>query len=117
MNLNEQIQHVELSIEEAQRIVAFGEAIQRLEANKDFQKVIFDGYFTEEAKRLVFLSADDNLCPESQNAVWAGIRSIGELRSYLKNAKALGEFARKEIEDHKETLDELRHIESTEGEL
>lgn len=117
MNLNEQIQHVELSLEEAQKIIAFGEAIQRLESNQDFQKVIFDGYFTEEAKRLVFLSADDALNPESQNAVWAGIRAIGELRSFLQNSKALGEFARKEVEDHKETLDELREIESKEGEI
>ena len=108
MNLNEQIQHVELSLEEAKKIVDLGEAISRLEQNRDFQKVILDGYFGAESKRLAFLTADVTLPPENQQAVWAGIRSIGELRAYLLSRKSMAEVARKEIGDHQETLEELR---------
>lgn len=115
MNPNEQIHHVELSLEEAKKTVAFGEAIARLEKNRDFQRVILDGYFTDEARRLTFLTADVTLDDKSTNAVLYGIRAIGELRQFLLNRKAMGEIAKKEVHDHEETLEELR-TEEADGE-
>lgn len=108
MNQNEQIQHVELSLDEAKKVVDFGEAIQRLEKNADFKKVILDGYFNDEAKRLTFLTADTTLDDKSANAVWAGIRAIGELRAFLMNRKVTAEIAKKEVMDFSETLEEIR---------
>lgn len=105
---NEDIQHVELSLEEAKKLVSFGEAITRLEKNRDFRAVILDGYFTEEARRLTFLTADTQLDQNSANAVWAGIRSIGELRAFLMHRKTMGEVAKREVMEHQQTLDELR---------
>ena len=115
MNRNEQIQHVEISLEEAKRIAEFSEAIARLEKNADFRKVILDGYFTEEARRLTFLTADTTLDDKLANATLYGIRAIGELRSFLLARKAQGEVARKEIADFNETLDELRHEDAEEA--
>lgn len=108
MNQHEQIQHVELSLEEAKKLVAFGEAIARLEKNKDFRTVILDGYFSDEAKRLTFLTADTTLDDKSANAVLYGIRAIGELRAFLMNRKVTAEIAKKEVMDFQETLEEIR---------
>lgn len=116
MNHNEQIQHVELSLEEAKKVIDFGEAIQRLEKNADFRKVILDGYFTDEARRLVFLTADTNLDEKASNAVWAGLRAIGELRSFLVTRKAMAEVAKKEVIDFQKTLEELREEDAIGGE-
>lgn len=108
MNRNEQIQHVELSLEDAKKVAALGEAIKRLEKNRDFQKVVFDCFFTEEAKRLTFLTADTTLDEKKAAAVWQDIRAIGSFRAFLMARKTLGEMATKEINDHLEALDELR---------
>jgi hypothetical protein len=108
MNIIEQTQHVELSLEEAKKMVNFAEAIGRLEKNRDFRTVILDGYFSDESRRLTFLTADTTLDEKSSNAVWAGIRAIGELRGFLMQRKAAGEIAKKEVNDHLETLAALR---------
>ena len=108
MNLNEQIHHVELSLDQAKRIAEFGEAIKRLERNPDFKKVIFDGYFTDEARRLVFLTADTTLTDAQNNNTLYAIRAIGELRGFLMAKKTEADIAAKEINDHSETLEELR---------
>jgi hypothetical protein len=115
MTPNEQIQHVELSLEEAKKVVAFGEAIKRLEKNRDFQRVIFDGYFGDEAKRLVFLTAEPNLDEKAMQGTWSDIRGIGALRQFLMNRKVLGDIAAKDVADHAETLEELREVDAVEG--
>lgn len=108
MNNQNAIQQVEVSLEEAQRIVAFGEALRRLENNRDFQAVILDGYFKTEAARLVMLTAEINFKPEQKEAIHAGIRGIAELRQYFLARRAEAEMAAKEIGDYKEELDALR---------
>lgn len=116
MNTAESIKHVELSLTEAKKIASLGEAIKRLEANKDFKRLVFDEYFTAEAQRLTFLTADTNLEEKLANAVWSDIRAIGAFRAFIMNRKLMGDMAQKEIKDFNETLDELRAEEADEGE-
>lgn len=108
MNNPSEIQQVEVSLEEAERIAALGEALRRLENNRDFQAVILDGYFKHEASRLVMLTAEVNLAPEHKEGVYAGIRGIAELRQYLLVTRTKGEMAEKEVIDFKEALTEMR---------
>lgn len=117
MNPSEEIQYVELSLEEAKKVAAFGEALERLEKNKDFRTVILEGYFSDEARRLTFLTADSSLDDRSLNAVWAGIRGIGELRQYLMSKRTQAQVAQKEIQDFQGTLDELREEDAGSGEV
>ncbi|WP_199097219.1 hypothetical protein [Dyella sp. ASV21] len=107
-DLQSQIQQVEVSLEEAERIAAFGEALNRLENNRDFQTVILEGYFQKEASRLVMLTGEINLKPEQKEAVYAGIRGIAELRQFFIARRTAGQMAAKEILDFKEALDEMR---------
>lgn len=110
-----QIEQVELSIEEATKVVEFGEALQRLERNPDFKKVIFEGYFTTEAARLVMLTGDTTLKPEQQDNTLHSIRGIAELRNFLFARKALAEQMAKDIVFHKEGLEEMRGEDAGEG--
>ena len=50
--MNDQ-QQIQISIEQANEVIALAEALERLQANKDFQVVIAKGYFEKEAIRLV----------------------------------------------------------------
>lgn len=114
MNNQDAVQQVEVSLEEAERIAAFGAALSRLEKNRDFQTVILDGYFKDEAARLVMLTAEINFKPEQKEAVNAGIRGIAELRQFFLSRRTQAEMASKEIEDYKSELDELRTLPESE---
>lgn len=114
MSTTQQIQEVELSIEEAKQVVEFGEAIERLSKNPDYQKVILEGYMRDEALRLVKLTGDPNLPPERMVDVHAGIRGVGELNYFLHFGLNRAEHMRQMIAEYNETLDELRQEEAEE---
>lgn len=105
----QQIQQVELSIEQAREALAFGEAISRLEQNPDFKKVVFDGYFVEEAARTVSLLAEPSMQrPESQLKLAHSLRGISEFKQFLLAHKHMCEQLRYEMSQNQELLDELR---------
>lgn len=51
----EEEKSIRISMEQAKELVKSGERLERLTKNRDFKALITDGYFTEEAKRLVLL--------------------------------------------------------------
>lgn len=108
MNNDQVIQQVEVSLEHAKKTLALSDALRRLESNRDFQQVILQGFFVDEAARLVGLTAEPNLPDKARDAVWHNIRAIGELRQYFIAKHNLGEMARKSIGDFEEHLDEIR---------
>lgn len=108
MNNQSEIQQVEVSLEEAERIASFGEALSRLEQNRDFQSVIFEGYFKSEAARLVMLTAEPHIRGEALENTYADIRGIAAFRQYLLARRTEAAMAAKEIEDFQTELEELR---------
>ena len=105
----EAIQAIESNIREAKKLVEFGASLERLQANRDFKKVILDGYFAEEAIRLVHLKSDPNMqSADSQKAIIAQMDSIGAVRQYLDISLHRARMALKAISSDEETLDEIR---------
>lgn len=116
MNNDDQIQQVEMSLEEARRIQAFRDAIFRLERNSDYKTVITDGYFRDEALRLVMISGEFNLSEKAQEAVINDIKAISSLAQFLRNAVTAGSLMDQEVKSYQETLDEIREEQTGEGE-
>lgn len=113
-NINE-IQQLEESIERAKERVEFGTVIERLYATRDFKKVIGEGYFEQEAIRLVHLKADPNMqSVAQQEAIVKQIDAIGSLKQYLRAKCHIAAQAVQSIAADEETRDELL---SEEGEL
>jgi hypothetical protein len=112
---DEQIQEIELSIQEAKKAVAFGEALDRLLRNKDFQTVIDEGYMTAEARRLTLLLGDPNLTDSQRDSVTVSLRAIGELHTFFLARKSLAEQMQNAIEQAEAEL-EVIHAEPQEGE-
>lgn len=109
----EQIQAIEQNIREANKFVELGEALERLRTNKDFKKVISEGYFEREAIRLVHLKADPNMqSPDSQKSILAQIDAIGSLDQYFKAVFQQSSMARKAITSSEEMIDEIREEEA-----
>lgn len=106
--VDQQIEQIELSIEAAKENVEKMEALLRLIDNKDFKTIIDDGYFKNEAARLVILKAD----PEMQEAKFQdqldkGIIAVGQLRQYFRTIMQIGRMAERSIRDDEQTRQEL----------
>lgn len=105
----EEMRQVEITIEEARKFIAIGDAIERLEKNEDFKKVIFDGYFVEEAARVTSLLADPSMQrPEMQTKLHHALRAISEFKQHLLTTKLMVEQFRSDLEDNLNTLEDLR---------
>ena len=102
------IQQIESNIRQAKKVVEFGDAIERLKSNRDFKKVIMEGYFQQEAIRLVHLKADSNMQgTEAQKAIVAQMDAIGTLSQYLQTQCTLASMAGRSIEADEQTREEL----------
>lgn len=95
---DETIEQIQQSIKDSQKVVALGEAVERLIRNKDFQEVIDIGYFTNEARRLTLLSADPEINEQTRAAVMRSIQAIGELHTYIQVIRLKAENAAKDVE-------------------
>lgn len=105
---NDTIQEIELNISHARKIVDVGDSFERLRNNRDFKKVIQEGYFEQEAIRLVHLKSDQNFqTPERQQSIVSQIDAIGALNQYFQTVFHKSALARKAIESDEETRDEI----------
>ncbi len=103
------IHEVEVTIEDARKVVKRGEALERLMRNKDFKEIVLDHYFRDEAVRLVHLKSDPNMQEDRmQEAVDTQIRAVGSLRFFFDRLQAEAEQMAYAIEENQNTLEELR---------
>jgi hypothetical protein len=102
MNDEETIQAIEVDIKEATAAVEYAKALDKLERYHPFKKIILEGYFKEEAIKLVGTKSANGYEDEaSQKAIIKAIDGIGELAKYLQTIKTLGRMNEKAIQENK----------------
>ena len=103
-----ELQQLESNIKLAQKIVDMGDALDRLRNNRDFKKVIGDGYFEQEAIRLVHLMSDSNMqSPEFQQSIHKQMIAVGMFREFLETLATRANMARRAVEADEATRDEI----------
>lgn len=108
MNNDAQLEQVELSIAQAKSTSNKMHDLMALTNNKNFESIILEGYFKDEASRLVLLKAEPAMQEAaSQKAIEDGINAIGHFRQYLHTTMQLGRMAEKAILDDEEAREEL----------
>lgn len=113
---NATIQAIEENIKQAQKFVEAGEALERLKSNRDFKRVVLDGYFEREAVRLVHLKSDQNFqSTEMQKAIIAQIDAIGAVSQYFSTVLHKAAIARKAISSDEEAREEILEEELSNG--
>lgn len=81
-------------MDQAQDAIKDLEALKRLEKNRDFKRLITEGYFREEASRLVLMLPDPNMQePAMQKSMQEGIIACGQFRQYLGTKYQIGNAA------------------------
>lgn len=107
MNDNE-LQQIETNIKQARNLADLGNCLERLRNNRDFKKVIMEGYFEQEAIRLVHLKSDPNMqTNDKQSSIVSQMNAIGTLRQYFSTVSTLASMAAKSIESDEQTRDDL----------
>ena len=103
-----ELQQLEQSIQQSQKIVDAGICLERLMNNRDFKKVFLEGYFEQEAVRLVHLKADDNMQSEaSQNSIDKQMLAIGLVGGYLRTLRHRANMAASALAFNEQTRNEL----------
>lgn len=116
MTNTEAIQEIEKNIAQAKEIVELGNAMERLSQNRDFKKIVKEGYFRDEAIRLVHLKADPNMqTPEKQQAVLLQMDAIGAVNQYFQTIFHRAAVASKAIAADEEVRDEILAEEAEHG--
>jgi hypothetical protein len=111
--VEQDLDRVELSINEAKKLIERSEALSRLEKNKDFQLLFLEGLMKEDAiKQVMLLAAPGLKAPgDGPKVARAGIQAridmIGELYNYCRWTHLEASGARRAIEEHEETRAEL----------
>lgn len=106
-----EIREIELSMEEARKIVDRGEMAQKLASNREFKKLVLEGYFVEEASRLALLWSDPNIPEDVRKFVERDLLGVGAFKRYLSTLVLMGQNAQHELRDLSETRDEIRQEE------
>jgi len=101
------IAEIELSIEAAKDLVSRKEQALRLANNRDFKKLVLDGYVKDEAVRLTGLSADPNM-KNHQDDIFDAIKGISLFRQYMQNIVTIGKVAENELLEQEQVLEEIR---------
>lgn len=107
-NTQEQLRQVEINIDEAKEAISNMESVIELHNNRHFKKIVDEGYFQQEAARLVLALADANLqSEEHQQDLNKAIRAVGEFRNYLGAIIQLGRTAENALAADEQTREEL----------
>lgn len=102
------VQAIEENIAEARKIVELGNALERLQANRDFKAIIKEGYLKAEAIRLVHAKANPALqSADSQRSIIQQMDAIGSLTQYFDTVFHKAALAEKAIAADEETRDEI----------
>lgn len=102
------LRQVEKDIQQQKRVIDLGDALERLKSNRDFKKVITEGYFEQEAIRLVHLKSNPSTqSDESQKSIDQQIISIGSLGQYFTTVDQLANMARKNLDMYEQTREDL----------
>lgn len=102
------VERIELTIDQARNTIALMQSLDRLSQNKDFQDIIDNGYFRDEAVRLVHLRSDPQMQEDHMRRnIDEQIMAVGSFRGYLNRILQQGHAAQSAIMEHEQTREEL----------
>jgi len=108
VNEDMQLEQIEISMKQAQKSIDRMASLQKLTNNKEFIKIVLEGYFEGEASRLVLLKADPALqSVEDQKQLDNSITAIGYLRQYFITINQIGRMSEKTLNDDQEAQEEI----------
>ena len=100
------LEQVEIQIEMANKLRKMRDNCVKLTASKTWKDIIDDGYFKEEAARLV-MAKSAALNPEQMKLIDNMIFGIGALANYIESVMRRGAEMDQALGEHEETREEI----------
>jgi hypothetical protein len=100
------LEQVEIQIEMANKLRKMRDNCVKLTASKTWKDIIDDGYFKEEAARLV-MAKSAALNPEQMKLIDNMIFGIGALANYIESVMRRGAEMDQAIGEHEQTREEI----------
>ena len=100
------LEQVEIQIDMANKLRALRDNCVKLTASEPWKDVIDEGYFKEEAARLV-MAKSSNLTPEQMKLIDNMIFGIGAVANYIESVMRRGAEMDQAIGEHEETREEI----------
>lgn len=108
MTEQEDIKALDASIQRSKEIVELGASLERLLSNRDFRTVVQEGYFKQEAIRLVHLRSDPAMqTPERQDDIVKQIDAIAGLSQYFTVLGQQAHMAKRSILVDEQTREDI----------
>ena len=100
------LEQVEIQIDMANKLRALRDNCVKLTASESWKDVIDNGYFKEEAARLV-MAKSSNLSAEQMQLIDNMQYGIGALANYIESVMRRGAEMDQALGEHEETRDEI----------
>ena len=100
------LEQVEIQIEMAQKLRKMRDNCVKLTASEPWKDIIGEGYFKEEAARLV-MAKSSHLTPEQMQLIDNMQYGIGALANYIESVMRRGAEMDQAIGEHEETREEI----------
>ena len=100
------LEQVEIQIDMANKLRALRDNCVKLTASETWKDIITEGYFKEEAARLV-MAKSSNLTPEQMQLIDNMQYGIGALANYIESVMRRGAEMDQAIGEHEETREEI----------
>lgn len=111
--IDAQIQIAEATLEDAKETVKLGDMLEKLYSNREFKKIILDGYFRDTATSLTANLTNPAMLDKRDDLV-EQLVGISALRTHLFAVNTKAQHAREAIEAHEYEIELLRQ-EAVEG--
>lgn len=102
------IAQLEIRREELRKLSEASEAHDRLVKNKDFRRIILEGFMVDDCSRYAQESADPLLEPSQRADALAMAQAAGHLKRYLQINRAMSRKASMDISSIDEAIEEMR---------
>ena len=100
------LEQVEIQIDMAQKLRKMRDNCVKLTASEPWKDIIGEGYFKEEAARLV-MAKSSHLTPEQMQLIDNMQYGIGALANYIESVMRRGAEMDQALNEHEETREEI----------
>jgi hypothetical protein len=107
--MQHEVRNIDIEIEQAKKSIALRDALVRLEKNRDFRKVVTEGFLKEFALNTIAVRGR----PEFRNSEalmesnTRKLDAMGELHEYFRNVKSNGLMMESALSEAQELRDEV----------
>lgn len=118
MTFDQTIQALDAQVEQGKKLVEASASLERLKSNRDFKKLILEGYFKDDAIRLTSLLGHPAYQdPAKRQVIYGDLHAIAGLQEYFRTVLIQGEQGQKQIESAEDMRTHMESVDSDESEV